>query len=156
LLRWLKTLLRRPHPPQAPAASRESRSHTLTSVVLVEDNARLRSVIRQILQKESDLYIAGDAEDALTGLEVLRKARPDVLVTDLLLPGLSGMELIRLVRDQLPGIAIVAISIHLEDPYVRGAFEKGATAFVHKTCLHEHLAEAIRSALIGKRFLKLP
>ena len=140
-------------PPAAPPCLL---SHTLTSVAIVEDNAPLRSIIRRILDTESDLYVIGEASDGLAGRELLRNTHPAVLVTDLVLPGLSGAELIRFAREEFPEIAIVAVSIHAEDPYLRSALDNGAMAFVHKSCLHDHLAEAVRSAVLGKQYLSLP
>ena len=143
-------------PPFAPTAlAGRVTSHTLASVAIVEDYLPLRGIIRRILESESDLYVTGEANDGLAGRELLRKTQPTVLVTDLVLPGLSGVELIRFAREHFPEIAIVAVSIRAEDPYVRSALDNGALAFVHKSCLHDHLALAVRSVLIGKQYLRL-
>lgn len=131
-------------------------SFTITSVSIVEDYPPLRTMIRRILDTQPDLHVVGEAADGLRGCELLERRQPDVLVTDLLLPAMSGCALIRHTRAHFPEIAIVAVSIERDDPYIQGAFDSGALAFVHKSCLHDHLADAVRSAVIGKKFLRLP
>ncbi len=124
--------------------------------MIVEDCAPLRGIIRRILEAEKDLHVIGEAADGQLGCQMLQHVQPNVLVTDLLLPACSGSELIRYARDRFPKIAIVAVSIERDEPYIQSAFENGALGFVHKSHLHEHLAEAVRSVTGGERFLRLP
>lgn len=161
---WIKRFIGRLRPSQQDAerpivedfrSSSGFGSRKQTSIVLVEDNIQLSVIIKRILEKEFEFNVVAEANDGRIAHDLLVKFQSAVLVIDMELPGLSGIELIGYACEHFPAIAIVAVSIHREDPYVRRALDRGAKAFVHKSCLHDHLAAAVRSALAEKLFIRL-
>ncbi|HSD66548.1 MAG TPA: response regulator transcription factor [Vicinamibacteria bacterium] len=125
-------------------------------VVLVDDHELVRQGVGALLQPEADLEVVGQAGDGLAALELVERLRPDVVVADLMLPGLGGLELTRQVVRRSPGTRVVVLSMHAEEPFVLKALDEGASAYVLKDSGIAELLRAIREAVRGRRYLSPP
>ena len=120
------------------------------TVVVVDDAPDYRQIVRALLAAISDvLTIVGEAADGAEGLEVILRERPDIVITDLVMPRLDGVELTRRIRQELPQTKIILMSSYAEDAYRLMASDSGADAFVSKRVMYAALLPAIRD-LIGR------
>jgi DNA-binding NarL/FixJ family response regulator len=106
-----------------------------------------------MLSEEKDFRLAGEAGDGITALELVTKLKPNVLVLDLMIPRLHGLEVVRRVSKEHPATRILVLSMNSEEPYVVDALRSGALGYVLKDCATSNLVEAIRSVAAGKRYL---
>jgi DNA-binding NarL/FixJ family response regulator len=125
-------------------------------IVLADDHELVREGIRALLQREAGLEVVADAADGLAALETVERLRPDVLVADLMLPGLGGLELTRQVIRRSPGTRVVVLSMHAAEPFVLEALNYGASGYVLKDAGIAELIRAIREAANGRRYLSPP
>jgi CheY-like chemotaxis protein len=125
-------------------------------VVLADDNAVVRQSIKRLLHQASELRLVGESKDGLETLTLVRQLQPDVLVTDLMMPGMNGMEVTRRIRLSFPATRVVVMSVNGDAPYVSGALQCGASAFVLKTACGRHLLPAIRAVLSGRTYVSPP
>ncbi len=126
------------------------------SILLADDHVILRQGLRAILDAEADLQIVGEAGDGLETLNLVEKLQPDVLVLDLVLPGLGGLEVARQVHQQYPRIHIVVLSMYTTEAYIVQALKNGAQAYVRKGSGASELIEAIHTVVAGGRYLSPP
>ena len=118
------------------------------TIVVVDDSAEYRDIVRQLLRSVSDLItLAGEAEDGHEGLELAHRVHPDIVITDLVMPRLNGVELTRRLREELPTTKIILMSSYTEDAYRLMASDSGADAFVSKQVIVEGLEPAIRDLI---------
>ena len=125
----------------------------MTSLVLIDDHPMVRSGLRSTLGAELDWQVIGEAADGVAGLALALRLCPDVLVVDLQMPGLNGLEVLRQVRVGTPTTRVIIFSMHAEDTYVHEALEAGASGYVLKDADAVDLVHAIRMALRGGRYL---
>ncbi len=109
--------------------------------------------MRALLAKDSEFEVVGEAETARQAIEVVAARRPEVVVMDVALPDLSGVEATRQVLAHAPGVKVVALSVHADQQYVAGMLQAGASAYVLKEEAAVELLKAIRSALAGRTYL---
>jgi len=113
----------------------------------------IRSGLRATLNAETDWQIDGEAADGVSGLALTLRLRPDVLVVDLQMPGMNGLEVLRQVRIGTPSTRVIIFSMHAEDTYVHEALDAGASGYVLKDADALAIVHAIRMALRGERYL---
>ena len=118
------------------------------TIVLVDDDPEYRLIVGYILAVASDtMTIVGEAADGEEALAVVLRERPDIVITDLVMPRLNGVELTRRIRQELPETKIILISSHTEDAYRLMASDSGADAFVSKQVIDSSLLPAIRDVV---------
>lgn len=122
-------------------------------VLLVDDHAMVRRGMRDFLELHDDLEIVGEAADGAAAIELASLVRPDVVVMDLLMPGVDGIEATARITAAHPGIEIVAITSVIEESRIVAALEAGASGFLLKGVEADELAAAIRSAVSGEVYL---
>jgi DNA-binding NarL/FixJ family response regulator len=118
-------------------------------VLVADDHAIVREGLKQILAKSGDLVVAGEAA---TGNDVLRMVREqtwDVLVTDMSMPGRSGVELIKLVKQERPQLPVLVLSMYGEDQFAVRAIRAGASGYLNKESASDQLVSAIRKVASG-------
>jgi CheY-like chemotaxis protein len=125
-------------------------------IVLADDHPVVRQSIKRILNQQADFDLVGETDNGLETLGLVKQLQPDLLVTDLMMPGLNGLEVARRVRLSFPATRIVVVSVNADEPYVAGAFRCGANAFVLKTACGRHLIPAVRAVLAGHRYVSPP
>lgn len=128
------------------------------TILLADDHPFVRRGIRNLLDSETDLSVVGEAEDGVQVVQLAEKFRPDILVVDLMMPNLNGLEVLKQVRHRSPKTRMVVLSMQSAEPYVVEAFRSGAVGYVLKDSAPDELIYAIRQALIDVRYLspKLP
>ncbi len=126
---------------------------TTLRVLLVEDHAIVRQGVRALLDEESDISIVGEAGDGSEGLALAQKLRPDIVLMDLSLPGLGGIEATRQIRELLPDIRVLVLSMHDNEEYVFRALRSGASGYVLKQSTSTELVLALRAVAAGSTFL---
>jgi len=122
-------------------------------VFIVDDHALVRTGFRLILANEPDIDVVGEAESGEEALPQIRKLKPDVVLCDLHLPGISGLEVTeRVVRGDY-GSRVIAVSVLEDGPMPRRLLEAGASGYVGKACDAAELLKAVRDVFRGKKFL---
>ncbi len=123
------------------------------SIFLADDHPVLRLGLRGLLEAQPEFSIVGESGDGLETVEQVERLRPDVLVLDLMMSNLSGLEVLRLTRQHSPQTRVVIFSLYNKTAFVAEALRGGATGYVLKGCTEANLLRAIRAAAAGKRFL---
>ena len=125
-------------------------------LLLADDHQIVRQGLRAILTTIPDFRLVGEAADGLETVRLAERLRPDVLVLDLLMPGLDGLEVTRRVMRRSPRTRVVILSMHSNEAYVVEALRAGAVGYVLKEAGAEQLIHAIREAAGGRRCLPIP
>ncbi len=122
-------------------------------VVLVDDHGIVRQGVRTLLEEQADILVIGDCEEGAQALTLVQRMQPDVLVADLMMPGLGGLDLIQRVRQSNPATQVVVLSMHANVAYVAESLRRGAIGYVIKQADIRELVSAVRAAAGGKRHL---
>src|ERR1700677_2644998 len=126
------------------------------SIVLADDHPVVRRGMQTLLENEPDFAIIGEAGDGLESVRLVENLQPDVLILDLMMPGLSGLEALRIIRKRSPRTRVVVLSMHDTHAFVAEALTNGATGYVLKGSDELNLVRAVREAAGGRRFLSPP
>jgi DNA-binding NarL/FixJ family response regulator len=121
-------------------------------VALAEDHHLVREGLKALLKAEPCLDLVGEASDGLQALAIVEKEKPDVLLLDLRIPRLHGIEVMRQLRDQ-KHTRVVVVSMHSDEPYVIEALKSGVSGYVLKDCPPSELMLAIRTVAAGTQYL---
>lgn len=119
-------------------------------VLIADDHAVVREGLRQLLEMQSDITVIGEACDGIEALESARQLKPDVVLLDIAMPRLSGLEAIRLIRDAVPETRIVVLSMYEKEAYAHYAMQAGAYGYVLKGEPSSDMLAAIRFAHAGR------
>jgi len=122
-------------------------------LILVDDHHLLREVLREKLAKEIDIDIVGEAADGRTALQLTAELKPDIVVLDISLPEMNGVELATHITSKHNTVKVVALSMHADKRFVTEMFKAGASGYVTKTAAATELLSAIRTVAAGKRYL---
>jgi two-component system, NarL family, response regulator NreC len=127
-----------------------------TTIVLADDHHLVRQALRKLLETEPEFDVVGEAADGLQAKAILKALEPDVLVVDLMMPGLNGLEVARHVRRSAMKTRVVILTMHADEAYVLEALRNGAVGYVLKDSPSADLVNAIRAAAAGRQFLSAP
>src|SRR6185369_12125484 len=122
------------------------------TVLLAEDHQIVREGFRSLLEHESDLEVVGEAETGRQAVQLTRKLRPAVVVMDIAMPSLNGLEATRQIRKDFPETKVLILSAHSDDAYVEQVAALGASGFLLKQTSSDVLAKAIREVQKGNTF----
>jgi len=118
------------------------------TIVIVDDNMEYRMIVRALIRSLSEtMTVVGEAADGEEALAVVLREQPDIVITDLVMPGLNGVELTKRLRTELPQTRIILMSSYTEDAYRLMVSDSGADAFVNKQLLTSTLLPAIRDVI---------
>jgi two-component system, NarL family, response regulator NreC len=128
------------------------------TILLADDHPFVRRGVRNLLEAEADFSVVGEAEDGLQAVQMAEKLRPDILIVDILMPNLNGLEVLKQVSHRSPNTRKIVLSMHSADPYVVEAFRSGASGYILKDGAPDELIYAIRHVLLDYKYLspKLP
>ena len=122
-------------------------------IVIAEDHRILREGLRSLLTGNPDYQVVGEAENGMDAIRCSEKHSPDLLLIDLSMPKMDGLDAIREIRTRRPETRILVLTVHKAEEYVFEALKAGADGYLLKDATHEELKLAINSVLIGKTFL---
>ncbi len=125
-------------------------------IVLADDHRIVRQGVKALLENEPDFSIVGEAGDGLRAVEITAQLRPHILVVDLMMPSLNGLEVIRQVAKLSAKTKAIMLSMYMNEPYVLEALRNGAYGYVLKESDMSDLIHAIREASAGRRYLGHP
>jgi DNA-binding NarL/FixJ family response regulator len=128
----------------------------MTSIVLADDHHVVRQGLRALLEAESDFKVIGEAGDGLEALQMVEQLKPNVLVLDLMMPGLNGLEVTRQIIKHSSHTRVVILSMYANEAYVLEALGNGASAYVVKDSSSADLVLAVREVALGRRYLSPP
>jgi DNA-binding NarL/FixJ family response regulator len=126
------------------------------TLLLVDDHQMVRQGLRALLAREPDLRLVGEAAEGLEAVRLAERLRPDVLVLDLMMPGLNGLDVTRQVARRVPETRVVILSMHAHEAYVLEALLAGAAGYVLKESSSDELVKAIRAVTAGQHYLSPP
>ena len=126
---------------------------TTIRILLVDDHAVVRSGLSKFLMVNKDLELVAEASDGAEALQLAGLHQPDVILMDLMMPGMDGITATRLIHQKFPQIKIIALTSFSEQNMVQGALQAGATGYLQKNVTAADLGNAIRSAHVGRMTL---
>ena len=122
-------------------------------VLLGDDHRIMREGLRSLLEKEPDIELVGEAEDGRSTLELASRLKPQVVVMDISMPDLNGIDATRKLLEKLPSVKVLALSMHTDQRFIEGMLRAGATGYLPKDCASEELVRAIRTVLSNQTYL---
>jgi two-component system response regulator NreC len=121
-------------------------------VLLADDHTLIRAGLRLVVEQHPEFTVVGEANDGREAVAMAESLKPDVVVMDIGMPSLNGIEACRKIREELPDTEVVMLSIHSDEGYILRALKAGARAYLLKDSAQADLARAIRAAREGKSF----
>lgn len=126
------------------------------TILLADDHHVVREGLRALLEAEGDFRVVGEAADGLEAVQMSTRLKPAVLLLDLMMPGLNGLEVTRQVSRQSPQTRILILSMHGNEAYVLEALRNGANGYLLKESRRSEMVQAIREVAAGRRYLSTP
>jgi DNA-binding NarL/FixJ family response regulator len=134
-------------------AEKDSNDKMKKRIFVVDDHPIIREGLRQLIAKQNDITICGEAEDAFQALTCIEKARPHLVIVDISLSRGNGLELVKSIKTQNPDVLVLVISMHDEALYAERSIHAGARGYVMKSEASDKVLTAIRSVLTGNIYL---
>jgi DNA-binding NarL/FixJ family response regulator len=122
-------------------------------ILLVDDHAIIRQGLRSLLEKQPDLEVVAEAEDGRKAIELVRELLPDIVIMDVTMPSLNGIEATRQICSAFPEVRVIALSIHSNRRFIGDMLQAGAAGYILKDSLFEELIRAIKAVTAGGRYL---
>lgn len=123
-------------------------------VLIVEDHRLVREGTRYILEQDRDIEVVGEADRGDSAIDLARDLRPDLVIVDIRMPGLNGIEATRRIRELLPATRVLVVSAYEDEQYVLEAMSAGATGYLLKTASSRELMSAVRAVGLGSTVLQ--
>ncbi len=125
----------------------------MTTILLADDHAVVRQGLKSLLEDEPNFSIVGEAGSGLDAIRMCSELKPDVLVLDIMMEDISGIEVARQVKENCPRTAVVVLSMYGDKKHVLEALQAGAKAYVAKKSVSSELVHAVKEVLVGRRYL---
>ncbi len=123
-----------------------------TTILLVDDHQILREGLRSLLEKQSNMEIVGEAGDGRTALRLVRELRPNVVIMDVNMEGMDGIDATRAITRERPGTRVLALSMYLRKTFVSEMFKSGASGYLLKENAFGEVVQAINTIITGQRY----
>jgi DNA-binding NarL/FixJ family response regulator len=124
-----------------------------TRILLVDDHGVLREGLRSLIEKQPDMEVVAEAENGRKAVELVRELLPDVVITDITMPNLNGVDATRQIIREFPQVKVLALSIHSNRAFVADMLKAGASGYVLKECTFDDLVEAVHAVASGGTYL---
>lgn len=121
-------------------------------ILLADDHSIVREGLRALLERQQEFEVVGDAADGREAVEMAKTGHPDVVVMDVAMPGLNGIEATRRITARSPQVGVVILSMHSDESYILRSLKAGARGYLLKDSLQADLIDAVRAAAQGKSF----
>jgi len=128
----------------------------MTTIVLADDHPVVRQGLRAALEAEPDFSILGEAAEGLAAIDLVKHLKPNVLIVDVMMPGVTGLEVTRQLRQACPQTRVLILSIHANEGYVLEALRNGAAGYALKGASVGEVVQAVREVAAGRRHLSAP
>lgn len=125
----------------------------MRNILLIDDHAVVRKGLKAILEEEFDDITVDEAGRGHEGISLLRKGRPDAVVLDINLPDMNGLEVLKRIRKDWPGLPVLILSVYGEDQYGVRMMRCGASGYLAKSSAPEHLVMALKKVIRGKKYI---
>ena len=125
----------------------------ITKVLLVDDHAILRDGLRLLIENQPEMEVIGEAENGQTAVKRAVELRPNVIIMDVAMPDMNGIEATRQILAKVPAVRILALSIHSEREYVMDMIKAGVAGYLPKECVADELIRAIRTVVANETYL---
>ncbi|MCE2899098.1 MAG: response regulator transcription factor [Betaproteobacteria bacterium] len=122
-------------------------------ILLADDHRIVREGVAALLRREPDLEIVGEAADGFDAVRLARELKPDIVITDISMPGLNGIDAIRRILADVPGVRTLCLSVHDETRLVGAVMDAGASGYLLKECAYEELLLAVRALLANRVYI---
>lgn len=122
-------------------------------ILLADDHAILREGLRSLLEKQKGYEVVAEAGDGRATVKLAKKFLPDVVIMDITMPDMNGVEATRQLMAEVPGTKIIALSVHADKRYVASMLGAGASGYLRKDCVSEELTRAIESVMHGEIYI---
>ena len=122
-------------------------------ILIADDHGMMREGLKFLIKKEADMEVVGEAEDGLTAVKLAKELQPDVIIMDVSMPNLNGVEAAKLIMHEVPSTRIIALSMYFNRSYVMNMLKAGAVGYVLKSYFFDELVRAIRAVAAGERYL---
>jgi len=122
-------------------------------ILLVDDHKLMREGLRMLLEKLGQITIVGEADNGVTAVRMARDLKPDLVLMDIAMPDLNGIEATRRIMTEAPGVKVIALSMHADKRFVRHMFAAGAAGYVLKGSAFEEVAAAIKTVAAGRIYI---
>ena len=123
------------------------------NVLLADDHKLLRAGLKLLLQRNPDLTVVGEAADGEQTLQLFQQLEPDLLLLDLSMPKMDGLDCLREIKSRWPGAKVIVLTMHEDENYIKQAMQAGAAAYVHKSAADTDLFKAIDAVQAGQLYL---
>jgi len=133
-----------------------SRKNRKISIIVADDHPLFRQSIRTVLEIQYDFQVVAEASDGEEAVRLTAELQPDVVLMDITMPKLDGLEATRQIKSSYPNIAVLVLTIHSDDQHVIGILEAGAAGYLTKSVFGEEVVQSIRGVVAGEMVLSLP
>lgn len=124
-----------------------------TKVLIADDHQLFREGLVNLISSAPDIEVIAEAKDGKEATEKSQKLKPDVVLIDIGMPVMNGIEATRIIKKDNPKIKVIAVSMHSDRQFVKGVLEAGADGYLLKNCTYRQLIEAVQSVISGKKYL---
>jgi len=125
----------------------------MINVLLVDDHELVRTGIRRLLSDVSGINVYDEAKDGESAITAVRKKRPDVVLMDVSMPGIGGLEATRKLKQIDSDLPVIILTVHTDDPFPTSLLKAGASGYLHKGCTVDEIVTAIKEVHAGRRYI---